>query len=131
MSQKIKTVKQYVALQKPSGVDWDNSGMLDRLSFEDSVVIKERLEEMSRLIISGVFLKNKGTETVIFPIVRVTYTRHNYLIKDCLKTLLYVDSRLETLEIEIENLMKKAYNTIDVEAEFTSLLCEEIANLKL
>jgi hypothetical protein len=132
MSQKIKTIKEYIALQKPSGLDWDKSGILEGLTTEDALILKEKLEEVARIILHGnLILKNKMTETVMFPIVRVTYTKHNYLIRDCLQTILYVDSRLESLKYEMDEAFKTAYYTIDVEAEYTSLLCDEIASLKL
>jgi hypothetical protein len=132
MSQKIKTIKEYVALQKPSGMVWEETGFLEGLTTEDALLLKEKLEEMLRIVLYGnLILKNEITESIILTVVRRAYVTYNHLVIDCMATILYVDSRLDSLKSRINVMIRTAYYTIDVEAEMTDLIAEEVAKLKL
>jgi hypothetical protein len=132
MSQKIKTIKEYVALQKPSGMVWEETGFLEGLTTEDALLLKEKLEEMLRIVLYGnLIFKNEITESIILTVVRRAYVTYNHFVIDCMATILYVDSRLDSLKSRINVMIRTAYYTIDVEAEMTDLIAEEVAKLKL
>ena len=128
---KINKVKEYLSLQKETGINWDDTGLLAELSVEHAALLASKFDEIARILLSDVHKIRPETETVIFTIVRRVLTAYNHLIQSCIRTILYVDKRYGEMEFELQELSKKSYNSIDVDAEFCAALAEEIANLKL
>ena len=104
---------------------WKESGLLDGLYNEQQAELAVVLDEMAQYCLS---LKRKfGAFSIIFPLIRKLYsaigkTGKFSLIINCVDLFWDVEDRYKKLDIE--EMTKNAYSTVDVEAEFTQLYCE-------
>lgn len=115
---------QWLKAQSPVYQNWKETGLLEDLSFEESYALSMKLEEMASLILNVVTINDETRiGTLMFPIIIRTYRRHHYLIKSCSAVYSYVSAHLY--------IIGDLSGAGDPEAEFVSVMCKEIAALKL
>lgn len=128
MSQKIKTVKKYLETKEDSFYKtWSSTGILFNLPFEKGYLLSKKLEEMAKLILNNnIAMNTDGIDMLIIPIVARAYHSHNYLINSCKHTLNHVISKKSLIaEFTLVGF------EVDGQAEFCTLMAQEISILKL
>lgn len=129
MKEKIKTVKEYIAVKDSENyILFEKMGIFKDMSFEESYKLFLKLEEMSAFLMSEDNI-DLQIEVIIFPIVVATYRIHNHLINSCKVVYNYIHINLYRLD-EVKE-YSEAYPNRDLEAEFCNEMASEIANLKL
>ena len=130
MRERIKTIKEYVASKDELYKIFEEMGVFEGVSFEDSQALYLKLEEMRELLLSNVTIDNifgSQLDILMFPIVCRTYRTYKHLINSCIAVIRYVNENLNRLK-ELES---KAYMNIGAEAEFCDIMAKEISDLKL
>lgn len=127
MSQKIKTVKEYLETKKDGFYkNWDSTCLLANLPFEKGYLLAKKLEQMAQLMLRCNTNMVEGIEVVTFAIIARAYHSHNYLINSCEHTLNHIISKKSLIgELAIPNF------EVDGEAEFCALMVQEISILRL
>ena len=129
---KIKTIKEFLEDKKTliellggSNCDWNALGFMEGLDETSAAALASKLDEIVKLILENTLDFDKRLDGLMIPIVCRAFRTYGHLVNNCMAALIYVNSCIKNLPTQWD------YNSIDIEAQFCSLMAQEIANLKL
>lgn len=126
MSEEIKKIRQFLEDKKQEHniiINWSPSGLIDGLEEDEKRILALLLEKIAQILL--IKRVNSVVDIIAYPIATRCYRKLNYIIKDALNFIRYLEIRYPELSEQFSDI------TEIEEVEICAILSEEVKRKKL
>ncbi len=131
MSQKIRTVKQFTENNNSLLATWEETGLLYNLNKKDSLALVNLLQEILFIYNNRISINEDKSAFFAFSISRICFSNLDYLIKNPVRFVHFLDTRVTQEEILWSKVNLNRDQELAIEAEFCQTVANEVKAMKL